>query len=95
MGAMKKSTGTTSPITFRAVAIDFFANQARRSKHGALKPYLLYRDQRASLLYLDPSFAKSQLPFSEIEPEDIEDWIHIQIDLGAAPKSIRNRHGLL
>jgi integrase len=89
----RKLAVAPSTTAFGNVAADFFANQAKRARRGAIKPYTLYRDQRACVLHFDPSFA--EMEFTEIEPEDIEDWVDTQIDMGAVSKSIRNRHGLL
>jgi integrase len=35
------------------------------------------------------------LPFADVETEDVTDWVDDQIEGGVAPKTIRNRHGLL
>ena len=35
------------------------------------------------------------MPFTKIQPLDIEDWVVDQCGLPSTGKSIRNRHGLL
>lgn len=70
-----------------------FERQATRVKRGKLTAYTLHRDRRAYALHLEEHFG--HLPFDAVDVGDVGEWIDAQIDAGAAPKSIRNRHGLL
>lgn len=83
-------------VTFGDVAIGaegYFVQQERRVKRGKLKPYSLHRDRRTYHLHLEEAFAHR--PFTEIDEHDVSDWVDDQLDDGAAPKTVRNRHGLL
>jgi integrase len=82
-----------APPTFGQVAEQYMDHQARMVKLGHLKPYTLHRYRRSYLLHLSTSFG--DVPFRDITPADIEDWMVEQRDLPASGKSIRNRHGLL
>jgi integrase len=71
----------------------YFERQAKRVKLGKIKAYTVYRDRRTYELHLEEIFG--HLPFGEVDIDDVGDWVDQQLDAGAAPKSIRNRHGLL
>jgi integrase len=62
-------------------------------RRGKIKPYTLHRDRRSYDLHLGPEFGR--VGFTELDEVQISDWIDGQLDEGVAPKSIRNRHGLL
>ncbi|WP_251153844.1 tyrosine-type recombinase/integrase [Cellulosimicrobium sp. Marseille-Q4280] len=79
--------------TFASVAEEFFAEQQRRINLGRVKAYSVHRYQRNYALHLEPAFGK--LPFADIVPEDISDWIDAELDVPWTPKSIKNWHGLL
>lgn len=78
--------------TFRTVADDYWVQQSRRVRRGKVKPYTLQRDQRSLDLHMAALLDRD---FASIEDNDIADWIDDQLDAGCAPKSVRNRHGLL
>jgi integrase len=83
-------------LTFADVATGeegYFVHQQRRVKRGKLTPYTVHRDRRAYELHFEETFG--HLPFVNIDEHDVTDWVDTQLDDGAAPKSIRNRHGLL
>jgi integrase len=80
-------------VSFATVAEAYFIAQERRVKRGLKKQYTLHRDRQQCVIHLMPTFGTMQ--FTEIESGDVESWVDMQVDLGAAPKSIRNRHGLL
>lgn len=79
--------------TFGQVADSYLDYQAKMVKLGHLKPYTLHRYRRSYLLHLSTAFG--EVPFTDIEPVDIEDWMVEQRDLPSSGKSIRNRHGLM
>lgn len=79
--------------TFNEVVADFFDAQSRRVKRGKVKPYTVHRYARDLALHLEPTFGA--MAFAEITTDDVEDWVDAEQDAGAAPRSIRNRHGLL
>ncbi|WP_448058740.1 tyrosine-type recombinase/integrase [Cellulomonas hominis] len=79
--------------TFAEVAEAYFVRQEARTKRGKIKDHTLQRDRRSSELHLTPTFGAKA--FIDIEADDIEAWIGAQLDAGAAPKTIRNWHGLL
>lgn len=78
--------------TFGDVAASYWHTQERRMRRGRIKPYTLERDKRTFQLHMSDL---AQRPFASITTDDISDWVDQQIDDGASPKSIRNRHGLL
>lgn len=80
-------------VTFETVAADYFAAQERRVRLGKKKPYTHQRDRRSYELHLSETFGARE--FAAIIPKDVEDWVDMQLDLQAAPKSVRNRHGQL
>jgi hypothetical protein len=83
-------------MTFAEVAAGaegYFAQQQKRVLRGKVKPMTVFRAQLAYDLHLEPAFGS--LPFSDIDEDAISDWIDDQLEAGAAPKSIRNRRGLL
>jgi len=71
----------------------YWERKARSVKRGRLKPYTLQRDKRAYALHIEPTFGEKEL--AEISLDDVEEWLDDQVDSGAKPKTIRNRHGLL
>jgi integrase len=79
--------------TFDDVTRDYYEHQMSRVKLGRLKPYTLHRYRRMEAIHLSSTFGAT--PFTSINHLDIEDWVIQQVDAGASPKSIRNRHGLL
>jgi integrase len=79
--------------TFGQVAERYFDYQAKMVKLGHLSAYMLHRYRRSYVLHLSTAFG--DLPFTEIQAGDIEDWMVDQRDLPSSGKSIRNRHGLL
>jgi integrase len=79
--------------TFDDVAISYFQYQTRMTKLGHLKPYTLHRYRRSYVLHLSTAFGP--VPFADLQPLDIEDWMVEQRDLPSSAKSLRNRHGLL
>lgn len=94
-GANPEPVNTIGPVTssFADVAESYFAHQARMVKLGHLTAYTLHRYERSYELHLSTTFGL--LPFAEVTPMDIEDWMVEQRDLPSTGKSIRNRHGLL
>ncbi|WP_426595625.1 tyrosine-type recombinase/integrase [Cellulomonas sp. McL0617] len=78
--------------TFNDVVESYFERQDHRIKRGKVKPFTVHTYRRQIALHLEEEFAGS---FLAIEAENVEQWIDNQIDAGAAPKSIRNRHGML
>ena len=83
-------------VTFAEVATaegGYFEQQARRVKRGKLKPYTLHRDRRTYALHFEELFG--HVVFEELGAEEIGDWVDDQVEAGSAPKTIRNRHGLL
>jgi integrase len=62
-------------------------------KRGKVKAYTVHRARRAYELHLQEPFGGEV--FAELEHEAISDWIDEQLEWGAAPKSVRHRHGLL
>jgi len=79
--------------TFQDVAESYFEYQTRMMKLGHLTAYTLHRYRRSYELHLSTAFG--MMPFTDIGPLDIEDWMVEQRDLASTGKSIRNRHGLL
>jgi len=79
--------------TFAEVAERYLDYQAKMVKLGHLTAYMLHRYRRSYLLHLSTAFG--DLPFTQIQASDIEDWMVEQRDLPSSGKSIRNRHGLL
>ncbi len=73
--------------------LGYFAQQERRVKRGKLKPYTLHRDRRCYVAHLEEFFG--HLRFEDVDEQDVAAWIDEQLEAGAAPKTIRNRHGLL
>jgi integrase len=71
----------------------YFVHQRRRVLRGKVKLYTVFRAERAFALHLEPAFGRSA--FVAVGPEAISDWVDEQLEFGAAPKSIRHRHGLL
>jgi integrase len=80
-------------VTFAVVAMDYFTTQAKRIDRGKITPYTVHRYERTYAIHLSETF--DALLFADVTPEDVEDWVDVQIGLGFAPKSIRNWHGLL
>lgn len=81
------------PKSFHDVAESHFEDQTRMMKLGHLTPYSLHRYRRSYELHLSTTFGL--MPFVDIGPVDIEDWMVDQSDLPSTAKSNRNRHGLL
>ena len=92
-GYVRLDTPSTPTITFETVAADYFAAQERRIRLGKKKHYTHQRDKRAYELHLAETFGA--MPFEAIGPDDVANWVDMQLDLQAAPKSVRNRHGML
>jgi integrase len=82
-----------SERSFADVALSYFTEQGKRIRRGRVKPYTVHRAKRTYALHLEEFFG--HLPFIGIEDTTVEDWIEGQLDIEAAPKSVRNRHGLL
>ena len=82
-----------APVLMSAVAESYFAEQDKRIRRGRVKPYTVHRAKRTYALHLEEFLG--HLPFIGIEDNTVEDWIEGQLDIEAAPKSVRNRHGLL
>ena len=74
------------------MAVSYFEHQTRMMKLGHLTPYTLHRYRRSYEFHLSTMFGR--MPFSEIQPPDIEDWMVEQRELPSSGKSIRNRQGL-
>jgi len=79
--------------TFDEVVESYFTEQTRRIARGRVKPYTVHRYRRCVETHLRPVFGK--LPFVDIVPEEVADWIDIELDAGHKPKSIKNWHGVL
>ena len=60
-------------------------------KLGHLTPHTLHRYRRSYELHLSTTFGL--MPFTDVGPLDIDDWMVEQRDLPSTGKSIRNRHG--
>lgn len=73
--------------------LGYFVQQERRVKRGKLEPYTLHRDRRCYVAHLEEFFG--HLTFEDVDEQDVAAWIDEQLEAGAAPKTIRNRHGLL
>jgi hypothetical protein len=71
----------------------YFAQQEMRMRRGKVKPYTVHRSRRTYELHLQHVFGTEAL--NELEAEAISDWLDEQLESGAAPKSVRHRHGLL
>lgn len=80
-------------ITLDEVADRYWLACEKRVARGRLKAYTLHRYKRAWAVHIEPSLGG--LAYVNITDEDISEWIDDQLDAGAAPKSIRNRHGIL
>jgi len=83
---------TPAPPRLRDVAESYWGQQERRVRRGKVKPYTLQRDRRTVELHMATLLDRD---FTEIDDDDVADWIDDQLDAGVAPKSVRNRHGLL
>lgn len=79
--------------TLDDVSVAYFAAAERRVTRGRLKAYTLHRYRRSYALHGQDVLGG--LAFKDIHVDEIEDWIDEELGAGAAPKSIRNRHGLL
>jgi integrase len=80
-------------VTVNEVAERFWKACERRVARGRLKAYTLHRNKRTWAVHLEPTLGG--LAFIDLAVDDIEEWIDDGLDEGAAPKSIRNRHGIL
>ena len=92
-GYLEPDVAPVPVITFAEVAESYLQYQQKMMKLGHLKPYTLYRYRRSYVLHLSTDFGN--MPFTDITPLDIEDWMVSQLDLPSSGKSVRNRHGLL
>ena len=79
-------------ITLDEVADRYWLACEKRVARGRLKAYTLHRYKRAWAVHIEPSLGG--LAYVNITDEDISERIDDQLDAGAAPKSIRNRHGI-
>jgi integrase len=80
-------------VTFAGVATDFFQLQETRCQLGRLKPYTLHRYRREYELHLAEYFGARS--FAGLTYRDVESWMSQNVQAGAKPKSMRNRHALL
>ncbi len=60
---------------------------------GKVKPYTVHRGERTFSIHLEDTFGGHD--FRTLEQAAISDWVDEQLEFGAAPTSIRHRHGLL
>lgn len=67
--------------TFTTVRDAYWVAQQRRVTRGKLKPHSLGRDKRAAELHLA---AFDDLPFVDIDMEDVEAWVDAKSPRGQA-----------
>lgn len=91
-GYVQQAPASAGPKVSELVELHWERKQ-RSVERGRVKRYTLQRYKRIYALHIEPTFAGMDV--AAIVPEDIEDWIDQQLEAGASPKSIRNRHGLL
>jgi hypothetical protein len=80
-------------LTLNEVAERYWEACEKRVARGRLKAYTLHRNKRTWALHIEPNLGG--FAYVDITDDDISEWIDDLLDAGAAPKSIRNRHGIL
>jgi integrase len=84
---------TPARVTLNGVADKYWAACDKRVARGRLKAYTLHRNKRTWALHIEPNLGG--LSFLDLTDDDVSEWVDDQLDAAAAPKSIRNRHGIL
>jgi integrase len=83
-------------VTFAEVADGpggYFAWQAKRARLGKVKPRTIHDYRRVYELHLEENFGSQA--FEAIDINDLADWVEARLADGAAPKTVRDQHGLL